>query len=372
MSDRSTPTQDRPNQSRGGRLEATFLLALVAICAAVIAGISWAHPTKGAAVVAYSQSGSLGYSAPTSPGSVYGTQGLSTGGPVYGAYVSNLNVTYAYRFAAPAPAALHGTEQLLARISNGQGISRTVAIQPQPVAFSGSHFSATGTLSLGALSDLAQTFDSAAGLQAGDGSYTVSILPSIKVLGELAGQPLTTAFSPSVLFTYSASNLIPGGTGGKPNFNPRNGGSVVQPDGRVATLFFGITVADARVGTLALLAAALLLLGFAGYPLLRQATSSDERTRIGARYGALAVEAGAVDTKAGLVGVELDSFEGLVQVSRRLQCPILHWEDQGDVYAVVDSGTLYRYTIDTTAEGAPGRQAWKPGALAPRRAPAAK
>ncbi|MGC1908785.1 MAG: DUF5305 family protein, partial [Candidatus Dormiibacterota bacterium] len=296
------------------------------------------------------------------------------GGPVYGEYISNLNVTYAYHFQAAVPAVLHGTEQLVARISNGQGISRTVAIQPLPITFSGSHFSSSGTLSLAALSSLAHAFDSAAGLQAGDGSYTVSILPSIEVHGELAGRALRTAFSPSAVFTYSSANLIPGGTGGKPNFNPTSGGSVVQPDGRVATMFFGITVANARVGTLALLAAALLLLGIVGYPLLRQATSSDERARIGARYGALAVEAGAVDAKAGLVGVELDSFEGLVQVSRRLQCPILHWEDQGDVYAVVDSGTLYRYTINPTAEGAPGRQAWKsePGALAPRRASAAK
>jgi hypothetical protein len=374
MPDRSTPTQNRPNQSRGGRLEATFLFALLAICAAVIAGISWAHPTKEAAVVGYSQSGSLGYSAPTSAGSVYGSQGLSTGGPVYGEYVSNLNVTYAYRLATAAPAALHGTEQLVAKISNGQGISQTVAIQAQPVAFSGSHFSTSGTLSLAALSNLAETFESAAGIQSGGGSYAVSILPSIKVHGELAGQALRTAFSPSAVFTYSSGNLIPGGTGGKPNFNPKSGGSVVQPDGRAETLAFGIPVADARVGTLGLVAAALLLLGIAGYPLLRQATSSDEWTRIGARYGALAVEAGAVDTKAGLVGVELDSFEGLVQVSRRLQCPILHWEDRGDVYAVVDSGTLYRYSIEATAEGAPAPKAWKPepGALAPQRAPAAK
>ncbi|MGC1908843.1 MAG: hypothetical protein WA809_04490, partial [Candidatus Dormiibacterota bacterium] len=185
MPDRSTPTQNQPNQIRGGRLEATFLFALVAICAAVIAGISWAHPTKDAAVVTYSQSGSLGYSSPTSAGSVYGTQGLSTGGPVYGEYISNLNVTYAYHFQAAAPAVLHGTEQLVARISNGQGISRTVAIQPLPISFSGSHFSASGTLSLAALSSLAHAFDSAAGLQAGDGSYTVSILPSIEVHGEL-------------------------------------------------------------------------------------------------------------------------------------------------------------------------------------------
>ncbi|MGC1184919.1 MAG: DUF5305 family protein [Candidatus Dormiibacterota bacterium] len=97
------------------------------------------------------------------------------------------------------------------------------------------------------------------------------------------------------------------------------------------------------MGFLAILLASLLLLGFAGWPLLREATSDDEPSRIAARYGSSIVEAEAVEAHAGVVVVPLGSFEGLLQVARRLECPILHWADAGDVYAVVDSGTLYRY-----------------------------
>ena len=40
--------------------------------------------------------------------------------------------------------------------------------------------------------------------------------------------------------------------------------------------------------------------------------------------------------------VKTSSFEGLLQVARRLECPILHHHPD-DSYAVVDNGTLYHY-----------------------------
>jgi hypothetical protein len=338
-----------PRDGRGGRLEAVIVCAVLAICSVIVTGVAWTHPTTTAASLSYTQAGRLAYSAPTSPTSVYGSAGLTTGQPIYGSVVSAVTVSYAYRFQAAAQASLSGTEQLVATIGNGQGITRTIPIQSAATPFTGDRFTVSGTLDMAALSSAARAFNQVAGTQANYGTYTVAISPSVIGHGRLGPGPLNTSFSSPVSFSYSAGNLVPGGssaasgTQGKPDFAPSSTGSVSLPSGKSATLFLGLSVFDARVGSLVVLLASLLLVGFAGWPLLREATSDDERARIAARYGSSLVQAEAVEAHAGVVVVQLGSFDGLLQVARRLECPILHWGDAGAVYAVVDSGTLYRY-----------------------------
>ncbi len=340
----------RPSGARGGgRLEAVIVCAVLAICSVIVAGVAWTHPTRAAAPLAYTQAGRVSYSAPTSPASVYGAARLTTGQPIYGSVVSAVTVSYAYRFQAAAPAFLSGTEQLVARISNGQGITRTIPIQSAATPFTGERFTVSGTLDMAALKSVAGVFDQVAGTQSNFGTYAVTISPLVSVYGRLGPAPLNAAFNSPVSFSYSSGNLIPGGrssaagTQGTPVFTVSSAGSVSLPSGKPATLLLGIPVSGARVGSLAVLLASLLVLGFAGWPLLREATSSDEHARIAARYPSSIVEADAVAAHPGVVVVELGSFEGLLQVARRLECQILHWGDAGDVYAVVDSGTLYRY-----------------------------
>lgn len=341
--------QRASGDGRGGRLEVAIVCAVLAICSVIVAGVAWSHPATTAASISYSQAGRLSYSAPTSPTSVYGSAGLTTGRPIYGSVVSALTVAYAYQFVAAAPSSLKGTEQLVATISNGQGITRTIPLQAAATSFTGQRFTASGTLDLAALSSAASAFDQVAATQANSGRYTVAISPSVIVHGQLGLRPLTASFDSPVSFSYSAGNLLPGGssassgTPSRAEFAPSSTGSVSLPSGKSATLFLGLTVFDARVGSLAVLLVSLLLLGFAGRPLLREATSDDERARIAIRYGSSVVEAEAVAAHAGVIVVQLGSFDGLLQVARRLECPVLHWGDAGDVYAVVDSGTLYRY-----------------------------
>ncbi|HEY6538129.1 MAG TPA: hypothetical protein VI138_03705, partial [Candidatus Dormibacteraeota bacterium] len=322
------------------RPEAAVLFAILAVCSAVIGAIAWAHPTTTTASLPYTQSGRLGYSAPTDPGSVYGSAGLSTGRPIYSSVVSQLAVSYRYQFQVAGTASLHGTEQLVARISNGEGITRTIPIQAAATPFSGSGFSAHGTLSMAALTSAAVAFDQVAGTQPGSGSYTVSISPQVQVHGQVGEQGLRTTFNRAVTFSYSGGTMVPasaGSTTGAPtaaSFAPRSTGSLTLPAGKPATLFLGLTVSDVRIGALGILLAALILLGIVGWPLLREANSDDEGERIAARHGSLVVEADALEPHQGVVVVQVGSFDGLLQVARRLECPILHWEDFGHVYAV--------------------------------------
>jgi hypothetical protein len=333
---------------RGGRLDAVIACAVLAICAVIIAGLAWSRPTMTTSTLPYTQSGRLSYSAPTSSSSVYGSDGVTTGDPVYGSAVSALTVSYSYQFETAAAHSLNGTEHLVATISNGQGLTRTIALQPSVTRFIGESFTATGTLKLAALQSAAAAFAKAVGGY-GSNTYAVAIAPSVSLHGRLGSAPLNASFDSPVSFSYSGGNLLPSvsgassGAGGQASFASSSTGSVSVPAGQPATLLLRLSVSNARIASLVVLLASLLLGGLAGWPLLREATSEDERARIAARYGSSIIEAEAVAAHAGVVVVELGSFEGMLQVAHRLECPILHWGDVGDVYAVVDSGTLYRY-----------------------------
>jgi hypothetical protein len=333
---------------RGGRLDAAIVCAVLAICAVIVAGLAWSRPTMTTSTLRYTQSGRLSYSAPAKSSSVYGSAGVTTGEPVYGSAVKALTVSYSYQFQAATATSLSGTEQLVATISNGEDLTRTIPLQPAAMSFIGERFTATGTLSMVSLQSAAAAFVQAGG-GADSGAYSVEISPSVSLHGWLGPASLNALFNSPINFSYSSGNMLPGGSGassgggGQTSFASSSTGSVSVPAGQPATLLLGLSVSNARIASLVVLLASLLLGGLAGWPLLREATSEDERARISARYGSSIIEAEAVAAHAGVVVVELGSFEGMLQVAHRLECPILHWGDAGDVYAVVDSGTLYRY-----------------------------
>jgi len=354
------------------RLAGVIVCAVLAICSAIVAGTAWTRPTLTPSTIPYSQVGQLSYSAPSSPTSIYGSRGLTTGQPIYGSTLSAVNVAYVYRFHSIVPASLRGTERLVATASNGQGITRTIALQAKATTFKGERFQATGVLDLVSLQSVASAFDQAAGAPGSVGTYPVTIGALVNVQGQLGSAALSASFDSPVAFTLSGANLIPGGSSttaaapGKVNFAPSASGSVTRPLGTAATLLPGLTVANAREGALGVLVVSLLLLGLAGWPLLREANSQDEGARIAARYGSTLVHTDAIETPAGVVVVRMDSFDGLLRVSRRLECPILHWGDGGHVYAVVDTGTLYRYRAEPSmglelAPGPAGNGAARPG-----------
>lgn len=365
------PADHRRHASSGperASVDVVVICGVVALVAAVLTGLAWSRPASTTEDVHYTQSGQLSYRAPVDPGSVYGTDGVSTGEPVYTSAVHTLNVTYAYRFSAAVPASLHGTEQLVAKMDNGAGITRTLPIQP-PTTFTGTHFDATGTLDLGALELVANAFSQAAGGGA-QTTYTVDVVPSVHAHGMVDGTPLHTTFDKPVVFSLTSSSLTPSpssptqasgaaqsdsnGSGGN-QLNPQTTGSVSVPGGKPAAFLLGIGVAQVRVVALVVFLGALAGLVLLGRRLLAQVTSDDEAVRIAARYGSSLVETAVLPCQPGVVSVDLATFEGLMQVARRLECPVLH-QRVGvgiDEYAVIDNGTLYRYATGPVAEPVP-------------------
>ena len=65
------------------------------------------------------------------------------------------------------------------------------------------------------------------------------------------------------------------------------------------------------------------------FPLLGEFVSSEERVRIAARYRSALVEIDMLGLPTGATLVQVSSFDGVLQVAKRLECPVLH--ESGEV-----------------------------------------
>lgn len=385
----NAPSHRRERGAAVPRLEIVLLCAVVALCGAGLAAFSWTRSATAPSVVAYTQTGKLAYTAPTPASSIYGSTGLKTGEPAYLATVSTLQIAYSYQFATSALDHLTGTEQLVAQVSNGQGIVRTVPLQAV-TPFSGNTFSTTVPLPLPAIQAIVASFssDESGAFTSGLATAAVSIAPDIHVSGRLGPVKVKASFDSPAVFTLTSSALTPAGasssstpaapTAGAPTatkasigqpITSSSSGSVRRPSGQPATLFLGLSVLDARIASLVLLLVGLGAASIFGIPLLRELTSADERVRIATRFHSSLIDVDSLPESSALAIVELSSFDGLVHIGRRLESPLLHLHiDVGDEYAVVDNLTVYRYRVASRPQSEVGHTDGAPSATTtPRR-----
>ncbi len=193
----------------------------------------------------------------------------------------------------------------------------------------------------------------------------MSVTPTVSAHGLIDGHAVGMRFDEPVNLVYTPgtssgpASLAPAApvqnasSNGPGTLASSAGGSVRIPEGEAAMLPLGLPVLEGRIGSILVLLVAGTLAMLIGRRLLADATSDDERVRIATRYASSLVEVAALPGPPDLVVVEMASFEGLLQVSKRLECPILHHGEKGDAYAVVDSGTIYRYSASTLTESPP-------------------
>jgi Family of unknown function (DUF5305) len=344
----------RGNSRRSAwRPDAFVAFALLAVLAGGVAALAFTQPVTVAATggLPYAQSGTLSYTAPVNPATVYGTSQVVTGEPLYNSSVHTLTFSYTYQFKAAATRALGGTEQLVAAINNGEGLVRTIDLQPV-TSFAGDRFSTTATVPLSSFAAVADAFSQAGGTQ-GNGSYTVAISPSVMMRGQVGTATVHTSFATPVSFTLNPSGLFPptaSAAGSTPGvqatlhpFSVTSSGSVTAPVQRSHTLFLHLSVSTVRWLAVAVLLACLVLGALVGLSLLRDTKDKDEDVRIAARYASLLVGVTSLPSSVEVVTVSLSTIGDLVEVGRRLEAPILHESGETDTYAVIDNGVLYTY-----------------------------
>lgn len=348
---------ERPQRLRPLLTDAIAIAAIAFVGAAALAVLSWTRPSTTTRVAHYSQTGRLTYEAPASPTSIYGSAGVHSGQPVYSTVVATLHLTYTYHFVTAHAGKASGTEQLVATVTKGTGITHVVPLQPS-TPFTGDHFRAAGVLSFAALNAAVEHFRSTSGNSVTTTTYTVVVSPRVKLDTRLTGTELRARFDPATKFAYSSGDLAlssataPAAASAGPTKTGANdlrstaSGSATVPNG-AANRLLGFAVADLRIASLVLVALAATALFLLLRPLITDFTSEDERVRIAVRHRSSLVEVRALPAIRSVVHVELHTFTGLSTIANKLECPILHLgDDLGDAYAVVDNGTLYQYRID--------------------------
>jgi hypothetical protein len=347
------PRDIRPKRPRAKwRTDVLAASGVIAVVAGAVVGFAYSRPATVAVTSApsYTQSAHLSYSAKVSPDSVYGANEVTTGQPMYSSAVNAFTLKYSYRFETAAPASVSGTEQLVATVNNGEGLVRTLDLQPE-TTFSGDHFQAVVTVNLSTLTGIAKAFDQV-GVGVGTGTYTLMITPSVVLHGHVDAVPVATSLDKSMNLNLSEDGVFSSSTsataspGAQISSNPfsvASSGTVAVAPKFSNAVVFRVPVLMLRKIALIVLLASLLVAGLAALALLRERNAEDEATRFAARYASMLVEVRSLPSSLEVVIVPLSSFDDLVEVSQRLEVPILHEAGVTDSYGVIDGGVLYTY-----------------------------
>jgi hypothetical protein len=201
----------------------------------------------------------------------------------------------------------------------------------------------------------------------GGATYTLTLVPRIRINGQLAGAHLSAAFAPRIPFTLELLELrpeLPSGTTlastpGQPAspspLNPSSAGSVETTHTAARTFsFHGVQLTVTRAREIATLGAAVTLSALLALILLAlRGHAGDEPSRIQARYGHLLIPVTRTERHSWDEVVEIGSFETLARLADRYDRVILHEQyEHHNSYCVADKGILYCYLIGS-ADGIP-------------------
>ncbi len=149
---------------------------------------------------------SFGYRAHVRPGPVYPTGTVTTGDPIYMQLVHRITVTATYQLKSAAPHQVHGTIRMRGTLTNTSGWRRSFWLAP-PKAFVGDRARTSALIDITRLQSLTNRISAQIG---SGGDYTVAIVPRVRVSGQIAGQPIRTAYGPSLSLVLGAPQFLSG------------------------------------------------------------------------------------------------------------------------------------------------------------------
>jgi signal peptidase len=342
--------------SQDGRMivSAVGVLALASLLLALIA---YTRPTQHTTTnaVGYEQRLSFSYTAEPR-GDVYEGGVVSSGQPVYLALVDQLDLSFDFALTSDLPVATSGRYKLDAVVAFDEGLTRTIPLVAD-TAFDGSEVTFSTPLTL---IDVQQVIDQIAQQIGANGKHTVSIVPTVNLVGMVGDRAIDESFAPGLVFELDAVALRPvtktsaSGDANAPDpFSPTKAGTVEQQattSASISLLMLDVNVVTAR--QIAIVGLSLSVLGGIVVAfMLISALRVAEPHRIKARYGHLLIQVS--DSDLGMIGrvVEVISIDDLVRVAEREGRMILH-QQHGAIhdYFVQDVDVTYRYwTRDASA-----------------------
>ncbi len=339
-----------------GTVLAAALAAVVAFLGLAIFAFIRPLTRPAPARTAYTQKVQFAYGAQTPRDPVYPTGTVTTGDPIFLAFIHQLGFTVGYHLSTQAPHELTGSMRVVMQLQGPTGWTRSLPLMA-PVRFAGDTATAHVTVDLAAAEALVTQVENLT--HEPDGAYTLSIVPHVRLHGYLGDGRLQTAYAPLLSFQLSASQLQPGGgptatmnggaSTGQGSFTQSQRGSVAtagSASNPVDLLSHRVSVALVR--WLAVLGLFISVAVAVFVAVLKRAAPFDEAGRIQAEYGHLIVP--VMGVPEGLAGspVDVPTMSALARLAECGQRLILHCREHSrDTYLVNDDGTVYRYTADS-------------------------
>lgn len=332
----------------------------------VIGLVGWSQPLQRerTELVNFEHRGTFGYEA-AGAGPLVDPREPTDGGPVYFKLANQMRVQFDYAFDGPDARDIAGTYRLVAVIGDARGWRRTIVLRPT-AAFTGTGFSATGTLSLPGLQALIQRFETATGL---DGNaYELRLRAETSVRGQVDGVALDDTFRPEAVFDIDNFAIRPRANDEGDQFHPAQTGAAPRTTlapNRVRLLGLSAAVSAVRaLGLFVILLGAITLAG--ALAARRNAPPESPSQRIALRYGSRIVDVERVEPRPDERIVRMTDVRDLARIAESLDAPILHAREGGlHRYLVQEGATTYTYELADTASSD------RPAMLAPPSWPAA-
>jgi len=260
---------------------------------------------------------------------------------IFARLARNLELELDYSLDGPQPAAIQGEFAAALQITAANAWSTSFELAP-PAPFAGNTLSRAVNVDFGEVFALINRVEQETGFEAG--TYTVSVVPTVQVHGQLGSQSVDDSFAPAFSMTFTRTQIDLDTDLARAETRARS--DTVVRENTVSVLGRPVAVSLARWTSLpgALMALGttimLLLVGFFGY-------GQAEAAQIEARYGSQILSVKTADMPEETRSVDVATFRDLARLAQQNGRNILHMR-QGNashLYFVQEGDTTYRYTI---------------------------
>lgn len=181
-----------------------FFLVLL-LCAIILSFVSFSKPIEQTISddIVYTKKGNFEYFAIT-PDDIYKEGYLESGDTVFRLLTDSLNIVFLFQLEANNPTQMNGTFQLFAEISDANGWTYPIELNPA-VNFTGTKYTATSILELNQIQEIIDNFEKQTGENYS--TYYLNIKPEIHLNGVIAQRTFEDDFSPSLTFAIDELSM---------------------------------------------------------------------------------------------------------------------------------------------------------------------
>jgi len=335
--------KNKPSAGSPGWFEMTlYTIGFLTLVFIGLSIYSFSRPiTRTAEDIKYEQTGIYYYSA-TSPVGIFDTEIIHSGDPIFTKLTCSIIIGFSYNITGPLQE-VSGTQQLTARIADGQsGWQRTIPLTPA-TAFTGTSYSTTAPIDLCQFQSLVNTMGEKTGFRP---STSLTIISQMAVTAKADDQNLYDSFDSNLVFQFDNVHFYLANNGDTDPLQSSKSGMIANPNTQANTfkfLGFEFKVVSLRILGIGGLILSLLSLSIFGW-YFYNVTQRNPETLVRMKYGALIMDVYDRGLENVSSVIEVTSIDDLAKLAERQGAMILHMtRDFLHYYFVQTNGATYRY-----------------------------